>query len=377
MVKDCLFINESPVYGGHEEMFLRLLASLDIASDDEVTLLVNARNEKLIERASQITGIKVNVITHSFLGLPVRPLTNLLAVRDAWSMFKLIRRGGYRKVMVVQGTIEIGGLSLLVARLSGRQVISYIPVTKRSGSLGVSLGRCRDFINKIFYYPLPHAFITISAFNRQELIDDFGVAPEKIEIVHNFVEEVALSDAEEQPLVLPAGRNFLLIGRIDFLQKRQKEFLAAFAGAASRGDVTLHIVGDNDSPQSDELRAAYGHHSAVRFHGWQTQTQIHRLLAAADGIILPSRFEGVPLVMIEAVNMARVVFASNVDGMKEFLPPQWLFEVNDFDRAVQMMVEYAPDSAAVRQSMEAVRERFERTFNAHASAAAFQTLISR
>ena len=113
MFNKTLFIDESPVYGGHEEMFLRLLAQCECPPDEKITLVVNKKNQKLIDEIDNLksrTGLPIVVFIHDFSGFPVRPLTNLLAWSDAFALYRIIRNGGFTQVMVVQGTIEIGGL---------------------------------------------------------------------------------------------------------------------------------------------------------------------------------------------------------------------------------------------------------------------------
>ncbi|GAB3412645.1 hypothetical protein GCM10027361_23470 [Erwinia aphidicola] len=380
MINNTLFINESPVYGGHEEMFIRILTYLDLEDDQEVTILTNSKNKKFNEELERIKAQnkrKIKIISHSFMGLPVRPLTNLLAWHDALIIYRAIRSGCFNQVVVVQGTIEIGGLSLFVAKLAGCKVITYIPITKRSKSLGVKFGYLRDYINKYFYYKLPDLFITISSFNKKELVTDFNVNAEKIEIVYNFTEHSSEVSLTSQSIKLPSGINFLLIGRIDFLQKRQDKFLYSFLRLKSGRNVNLHIVGDNDGTQSNTLRANFQNQENIFFHGWRDPFEIAVLIRESDGVILPSLFEGVPLVMIEAVKMHRVVFASNVDGMKEFLPAEWLFDANDLSQAVKLMEQSKVCKFSNDKKLDALKTDFEDKFNAQQTCSAFLKIISR
>nr|WP_314427499.1 glycosyltransferase [uncultured Erwinia sp.] len=378
MFNTTLFIDESPVYGGHEEMFLRLIAQSECPADQKITIIANKKNQKLIDEIDSLkarTGLPIAVVTHEFSGFPVRPLTNLLAWRDAFALYRLIRSGGFTQVMVVQGTIEIGGLSLLVARLSGCKVLSYIPITKRSRLLGVTLGGFRDWLNRLFYYPLAHKFITISEFNKRELVADFAVPEEKISLVYNFNEPTFSMRPSVSPVQLPDGINFLLIGRVDFLQKRQQEFLRAFAAQQTHRDLYLHIVGDNSSAESERLRAEFAGNPNIVFHGWCAPERIEALMQAADGIVLPSRFEGVPLVMVEAVKLGRVVFGSDVDGMKEFLPPQWRFPADDLPQAIAMMASVSEHQSENARLIQTTQEKFNQTFNPQRSSSAFNAAL--
>jgi len=49
------------------------------------------------------------------------------------------------------------------------------------------------------------------------------------------------------------------------------------------------------------------------------------IYAGIDMLWIPSRFEGVPLVMLEAMSCGLPVVASDVDGMAELLPEGWLY----------------------------------------------------
>jgi glycosyltransferase involved in cell wall biosynthesis len=62
-----------------------------------------------------------------------------------------------------------------------------------------------------------------------------------------------------------------------------------------------------------------------------------RVLAAADALILPSRYEGVPLVMLEALACGRPVCATDRDGMRDWLPAEWRFHYRDSGSASRAM----------------------------------------
>ena len=48
-----------------------------------------------------------------------------------------------------------------------------------------------------------------------------------------------------------------------------------------------------------------------------------------DLVLISSNYEGVPLVMLEAMRDKIPILANNIDGMKDVLPSEWLFEKND------------------------------------------------
>jgi glycosyltransferase involved in cell wall biosynthesis len=67
-------------------------------------------------------------------------------------------------------------------------------------------------------------------------------------------------------------------------------------------------------------KAGLGTH--VFFRPWTPL--VSDIYTASDLVLMPSRFEGVPLVMLEALMAGRPVAAAGVDGMRDYLPPEWL-----------------------------------------------------
>src|SRR5262249_1720927 len=102
------------------------------------------------------------------------------------------------------------------------------------------------------------------------------------------------------------------VGRVT-RQKGQDVLLSAWQDV--RGDAELAIVGDGDLLPSLQSRDVPG----VRFVG--AVDDVRTWLAAADLVVLPSRWEGLPLTALEALATGRPVVASDVPGLAEVITP--------------------------------------------------------
>jgi glycosyltransferase involved in cell wall biosynthesis len=330
-----ILIDESPIYGGHESMLMSFIESIlpQLLKVVSVHFIVNSRNHKLILQLKKAVFNKI--ITHevSLSTIPIKPLSQLLFRNDTAKIRSVFERIGPSLVLNIQGTIEIGCTTLRVCNSLDVPVLSYLPITKSSAKLGVFLGRGRDFLCKFLYYPIPKKIITISGTNASELQDIFSVPTEKITVVHNFVDNKKIPFNDKVPQFSPDKKHLALIGRISNAQKQQYSFLKEWLKYCSVSDYVVHVVGDGDDKESHHLRALCADgilKGYVEFHGWKSPEYVSKVIESCDALLLPSRFEGVPLVMIEAISLDCIVVGSAVDGMSEFLPKQLTFEQGDW-----------------------------------------------
>ncbi|HGT5169058.1 TPA: glycosyltransferase family 4 protein [Escherichia coli] len=377
MFEKILFVNESPVYGGHEEMFLRHINEIAKKRHLYLNIVVNVKNKRLIDEVDNLakinSNINLNVFRHRFWGLPLRPITNFLCVKDFCWLLKTFVSFKPEKVILIQGTIEIGGLSLLAARISGKYTSTYLPITKKSKDIGVAFGSMRDFINKHFYYQLPHEIMTISEFNKEELINNFAVDDYRIKVVKNFIDAPSYpvqKGSEEENNIL------LIIGRIDLNQKRQDLFLDFFVKSELSDFFEVHIIGDGSDEVSQTVRNKYNGMHNVYFCGWLSSNDVVQRLAQCRCVIIPSKFEGVPLVMIEAIKLGKIVIASNVDGMKEYLPPQWLFDVNEMSDSLRIISYLNEKPKVFEDLLPVVQKKFNQIFDPIENSKNFMNLIN-
>jgi glycosyltransferase involved in cell wall biosynthesis len=113
---------------------------------------------------------------------------------------------------------------------------------------------------------------------------------------------------------------WLSVGRLE-PQKGYDILLQAFATLRQRRvDARLAIVGSG--PEREPLRemaAVLGLDGSVALLG--PRRDVPSLLAAADGFVLSSRWEGLPMVLLEAAAQALPIVATDVGGCREVARP--------------------------------------------------------
>jgi glycosyltransferase involved in cell wall biosynthesis len=189
------------------------------------------------------------------------------------------------------------------------------------------LGALRDlFCANLFQ--LPDSFITITDEMARLLKEQGAIAP--IHIVYNGVDterfqpgDAGIACAE---LRLPLDKARIgMIGRLEFRQKQQHLLVHAVASDPQLTK-SCHLVFAGDGPDAERLR------SLLRDAGVSGDVlswcDPARLYHALDALVIPSRYEGLPLVMLEALASGTAVLGSDRDGMRDILPGNWRFQPN-------------------------------------------------
>jgi len=165
---------------------------------------------------------------------------------------------------------------------------------------------------------------------------------------------------------------------------------AVAAVARRRPDIRLHVAGDGAGDEADALRAKMiAMDPLVVLHGQLSQPELARLMRRSAVCVLPSYFEGVPLVLVEALACGCRLVATDLPGVVGELSP-WLGDALDtvelpametidrprsddlpgFVRRLEAALERALDAPPVGDRITALRrftwpavfERVERTW---------------
>jgi glycosyltransferase involved in cell wall biosynthesis len=167
------------------------------------------------------------------------------------------------------------------------------------------------------------AVTAVSAAVADSLVRDYGVDRARLRVVPNGAEPP--DEVAERPAVrrlreeLGAGvlrPLWVCAGRLEE-QKGQDVLLDALAEVRRRGlEFVAVLAGEGRQRAALEERArALGLEANVRFAG--QVDDVGPLLAAADAVAMPSRWEGLPLVLLAALARGRPVGASAVGGVPE------------------------------------------------------------
>ncbi|MDQ2072861.1 glycosyltransferase [Haloarcula sp. H-GB4] len=151
-----------------------------------------------------------------------------------------------------------------------------------------------------------------------DAIGGYGYDADSAHVITPLVSEELLVD---EPTVSDHATDLLYVGRLSE-EKAIDDLLRVFRRLNMRGDtVHLHIVGSGPSAtQLKQLAAQLGVTDAVTFHGFIPKgPDLWAYYDDADIFVLPSRTEGLPRVIAEAMARGLPVVTTAVGGLPELI----------------------------------------------------------
>jgi glycosyltransferase involved in cell wall biosynthesis len=119
-------------------------------------------------------------------------------------------------------------------------------------------------------------------------------------------------------------------------------------------NIHLDVLGDDRDSYANELKqlvTALGLENQISFLG--KHTDVRPFLAQADLYVIPSKKEGMPMALVEAMTMGLSVLGSDISGinfvLKEF--PELLFEASDIKALSEKIALFYQKSEAERKAI--------------------------
>ena len=180
------------------------------------------------------------------------------------------------------------------------------------------------------------------------------------EVIHPGVSQVELKKITRTE---QATKHLVWIGRFTDIKNSNlaieiMESLGKLNGSA----VSLTMVGDGELlPNIQSL--VKSKQLPIEFTGWQTD--VYPYLQEADALLLTSKNEGLPIVMLEAASMGIPTFSTNVGGVSEFIADGFsgFFIDQDLDIAAKYISETLSNDEAMNSVSKTASDRYQNGFS--------------
>ncbi len=168
---------------------------------------------------------------------------------------------------------------------------------------------------------MSHQLVAVSDSEARTFKASRIVSPEKIRVVPNGIDPGPYANAQALDLASfglnPKLPTAAIVGLLN-VAKGQDLAIQALASKPELKGLQLLIVGHGElDGELRELAQDLGVQKRVAFAGFRRD--VPEILAACDFLLLPSRWEGMPYIVLEAMASARPVLATPVDGATDLL----------------------------------------------------------
>ena len=286
-------------FGGAETMCENLCHTLT-ALGQEIVVVSLYGERTPISRRMEEAGMRI-------LYLDKKPGLDLSMVP------KLRRIMGEERPDVVHTHLDVIKYAVAAARLAG---IPKCVHTVHNVADKEAEGKVQKAINGFYFRQGWAVPVALSPEVQSSVVSFYGLERERVPVVYNGVELSRCLPKEDYR----AGEEFhiLHIGRFNE-QKNHGLLLRVFAKLARRNPyLRLELLGDGELRQDMEgLAEELGIRERVSFLG--AQSDVYPYLHNADLFLLPSKYEGIPMTIIEAMGTGLPIVATAVGGVPDML----------------------------------------------------------
>lgn len=348
MINRVLHYVDSDAFGGTEEAAVHLMASLDRSRWEPVLL------------HHQQPGIARLVESAAHLGV------------RAIAVPPIARRGQLAGILRLRRALRIERPAIFHAHLSWPFACKHGVRAAWLAGVPAIVGTAQLYLDAQgarrppLVLRLYDRIIAVSEEVKARYANDLSVPARTLAVVHNAIRVASAGRSAD-----PSVRAGLIRGRPDYVVLTparlhpQKGHTYLLAAAAQIPDVTFVLAGDGPLRADLEAQARQlGVADRCVFLGYRSD--IPALLAAADLVVLPSLYEGLPVSILEAMAAERPIVATAIGGTDEAVIAErtgLLVPPRDTGALVSAIRRLRAEPALARRLAVAGRERVEREFS--------------
>jgi glycosyltransferase involved in cell wall biosynthesis len=295
--------------GGGERLALEGVARLDPERFERTLCVTRWRAE-----TAGTPSVAACVARLEQAGVTLLPL-NRSARLAVWAFRPLLAR--LRDSDVVHG--HMFG-SNVWASVLGR--IAGVPaIVAHEHMWGYTGGWKRSLVDRELIARLSDAFIAVSEVGRRQMIETERIPPADIVLLRNGIETLPRVDRRAARRALGLPEDAQVVGSVGHLRSEKAFEVLIAAAAAARGNVPgLRIIIAGEGPERGRLEgliSELGLSQTVDLLG--ARDDVATVLGACDVAVCCSDFEGGPLSVMEYMDAALPVVASEVGGLPELV----------------------------------------------------------
>jgi glycosyltransferase involved in cell wall biosynthesis len=350
-----LYVLDSLAMGGAERNTLHLMSALSASGHDVHLCCLRRKADAALQASVAVAPDKLHVLG----------VDRIYDPRGAIRLARIVRKGRFDCVHVED---PYANLYALFARYA----LGVPMVMTRHVDANLGEGRWARLRSRLLCAAARHTFdrvILVAAALRPRFDETYGIAGERIRVVHNGAPQheppaAAVADLRRRygwPETAP------VVAMVAVMRegKGHDVLLEAAALVRKRHPQALFVLaGDGPLRPAIERMASGALAQAVRFMG--ERSDVPEIMCAADMVVLPSLSEAFPTVLIEAAMAGRPAVATRVGGIAEIVedgrtgllvPPSNPIALAG---ALMRLIEH-PDEAAAMGRAAAAKARAEFT----------------
>ncbi|RDZ44869.1 glycosyltransferase family 1 protein [Haloferax sp. Atlit-10N] len=251
----------------------------------------------------------------------------LVTFETIYFSYKARKAVDFEEYDIVHGTLMPAST---IAVTPFNDIDTPVVVTSHGTSIGetkaVALETPADYLLKFFFHPMnvvmdyfaghdADKVIAISDHAYEQLTTSYGLDVADVEMIPHGVDTDWFYPRDEQhPAVDPDKTTLLYVGRLG----ARKGLRLGLQAVAQVNDPNLEFLIAGTGRHEERLRdlaAELGIENRIRFLGYVADEELPKLYSSADVFILPSRYEGFGLVLLEAVACGTPVIGVDAGGI--------------------------------------------------------------
>jgi glycosyltransferase involved in cell wall biosynthesis len=268
---------------------------------------------------------------------------------ELWAWCRTHPEGIVHVHSAVRGSLYRKAFVVLLARAFRRPVLFH---------LHAGPGDIRDFADGLT--PARHSLLAAALRRAQAIVSVSAASSQTFASVFGLDEVGVIANAAPSPpadAVPPQADTALYLGGFEDPAKGGADLVDALpALLRAAPTIKVALAGPGDPPSG--LRQI--DNSRVRWLGWLDAEAKRAALSEAGIVLIPSRSEGMPVVLLEAMAYGRAIVATRVGGIPERTTDDVdcvLIEPGDPEAFARVTAELAQDDARVRRLGAAARDR--------------------